>query len=619
MTCGTPGVRVLTRYARAAAIAVAVVLGACGQESDPVETPVLPPNQPGNPELTASAFIFDIDVKGGEVKVLDAATRGTVSALRSEERPSGKLANGRSLLGPDFSIVGGDVVELVTTAFAVTAGGGFASGTIPVGPCPGGAPAAQPGRLCVEFDVAVINELLGVQLVGPVEFPAPPAGSTGPVFFPFDIAVTETAGGATPGGTQGNDIIVELPNNGSVSVSDEWAGAPHNFFNDVNCAATPAAGTAIDCYRWEEITPTPLTGGAQSNAQRVGFYVDPTVGNFRVRILVGADLQNQSGAASGSIAGSVTSPQLGALAGVTVTVSGVAGTQNTGAAGAYNFATVGLGSRTVSISGLPGGCTNPGSQGTTVTNGTTSTVNFTVTCGIPVGTITGTISSSLGGGMAGIGVIATPTAGTALPAVNTSAAGAYSIGGVAIGGGALTLTNVPANCTNPGATPYTGVTNGGTITVDITLTCTAPPSVYIFSGTWSTVGSNRNYRLAFDLTQRDDPAIPGADDISVISALTAYDNTRLAFASSANVPGSGMTNQNSNEVTPGVVAWLQFNSGATALTGVVGIIDLSFTVVGGATGTLTPSTTFQSVDDVLSLNGTNLRPNTQIVNGTLTF
>ena len=113
------------------------------------------------------------------------------------------------------------------------------------------------------------------------------------------------------------------------------------------------------------------------------------MGQFTARLIVAADLQNSGPAPTGTIAGTVTSPQLGTLNGVDVTAtSGITSLSGTTAgAGAYSIGSVPTGPASATItSGLPAGCTNPGSQATTVTNGGTSTVNFTVTCPVPTGT-----------------------------------------------------------------------------------------------------------------------------------------------------------------------------------------------------------------------------------------
>jgi hypothetical protein len=305
------------------------------------------------------------------------------------------------------------------------------------------------------------------------------------LLFPFEIGVTTTSGGVSVGGA-GNEVIVSSPRFGAVTPSSDWdgngspgSGAPHNFFNDVGCTAS-----SNDCFQYEEYAPIPALGS--SAARKVGFLIDPTVGDFRVKMIVAADLRNAGGPAQfGTVAGTVTSPQIGTIGNATVSVSGgFSGT--TAANGTYSITNVGVGTRTVSVSNLPSGCSAPAAQSVNVTNGATATADFTVTCAVPTGTVSGTISSSLGGGLTGVSVVVTPTGGSASTPFTTGASGAYSvIVPVGLGTGAVSLSNLPANCTNPGATPYSGLTSGGTVTLNITVTCTTPPQVGTLTGTVS--------------------------------------------------------------------------------------------------------------------------------------
>jgi hypothetical protein len=63
------------------------------------------------------------------------------------------------------------------------------------------------------------------------------------------------------------------------------SGAPHNFFNDADCAAA----TATDCFRWKAFE-TGIAPGGSSSRRTVGFDIDPSVAQFRVRMIVAADL-----------------------------------------------------------------------------------------------------------------------------------------------------------------------------------------------------------------------------------------------------------------------------------------------------------------------------------------
>ncbi|HZS57692.1 MAG TPA: hypothetical protein VFA43_00380 [Gemmatimonadaceae bacterium] len=87
------------------------------------------------------------------------------------------------------------------------------------------------------------------------------------------------------------------------------------------------------------------------------------------------------------------------------------------------------------------------------------------------GTVVGTVTSSLGGGLAHVAVILTPAGAAALAADTTNASGGYSIANVPDGGGTIGLSMLPANCSSPNPTPYGGVTTGGMVTVNIPVTC----------------------------------------------------------------------------------------------------------------------------------------------------
>ena len=588
-----------------AIVATAVVAGACSSDNTGAG-PVLPGTPQPNPQITRAAFLADVNVRTGEVKIRAPQLTGTqngLGALRGEDIDA-------SLRGVDLSLVGGDVVNITTSNFVASAIGAF-----------------TPGKVRVTFDVNLTNKLSGVQLVGPTVFPAPPAGTTGPILFPYDIAVAVTAGGTATGG-QGNDVIVTLPSYGLVAPSTDWNGAPHSFFNDVSCSSPNNGGggsggqgsgggfgqsNGSDCFRWEEFAG-PIFPGSTTSASNVGFDLDPTVGQFTARLIVAADLQNSGPAPTGTIAGTVTSPQLGALNGVTVTAtSGITSLPGTTAgAGAYSIAGVPTGPASVAITGgLPAGCTNPGSQAATVTNGGTATINFTVTCPVPNGSIAGQITftgfTPAGAAIDGITVTATPTGGSAVSG-NVTSTGALSVSGVPINisaNGAVALANLPAGCTAVPAGSYTGLTNGGSQTVNFTVPCVAPPAFYQYTGTAVDNGATVTISYSIDMTTRDDAAIPGADDVSAIQGSFTYNSARLSAPICGNVSGSGLTNGTFNTSTAGTIGFLNFSTTGIK-TGVQGVLTCTFTDAGsGALTTLTTLTV------AASDNGTDLLPNTQ--------
>lgn len=566
------------RSVTTALLTVAAIVGsACS--ADRGQGPIIPGNPAPNPQITQAAFSAEVDVRGGVVKIKEPTLKGTQGGLSSIVRGSTSPASS----SVDFSLVGGDVVTLTSSNFVASAVGAF-----------------QPGKVRVTFDINITNKLTGVQLVGPTVFPTPPAGTTGPLLFPYDIAVAVTSGGTATGG-QGNDIIVTLPSYGLVAPSTDWNGAPHNFFNDVGCAASVTS----DCFRFEEFAG-PIFPGSTTSANSVGFDLDPTVGQFTARLIVAADLQNSGPAPVGTIAGTVTSPQLGTLNGVVVTAtSGITSlTGTTAGAGAYSIASVPTGPASAIItSGLPAGCTNPGSQGTTVTNGGTATVNFTVVCPVPTGSVTGTITfTGASPSPTGISVVVTPTGLGATPAVNPNAAGLYTRSAVpvGVGSGSVALSTLPAGCANPGAGSYSGLTNGGSATVNFTVACTPPPTGYPFTGTAVDNGATVTISFSLDMNGANDPAIPGIDDISAIQGVFTYNAARLSAPSCGNVAGSGLTNGTFNTSVAGSVSWLNFTTTGIK-TGVQGVLTCTFTDAG--TGALT---TVTSLSVAASDNGTDL-------------
>lgn len=89
------------------------------------------------------------------------------------------------------------------------------------------------------------------------------------------------------------------------------------------------------------------------------------------------------------------------------------------------------------------------------------------------GTINGTVDSLGDNAPIGSGVTVTATdSATGSTFTGTTASnGTFSITGVPKGGGTLTLSTLPAGCTIPTATVYTGEANGGTLTYNIIVDC----------------------------------------------------------------------------------------------------------------------------------------------------
>jgi hypothetical protein len=252
-------------------LVAAIALSACIQEtpSEP-RSPLLPPTPPGNPNILSTSWNMDV-FRGLRKVVVHPPSRNQ----KLDEKDLQVLADYFSVApgSPDLSILAGDAVEIVTNnaTFTSSAVGAFA-----------------PGLVRTTFNVAIRNKLTAVSLITPT-FPAPPTGTSGVILFPFEIVVTTTPGGATAQG-DGTDVLVELPNRGVVAPSVDWDVSPFNFFNDAGCGPSSTA-----CYRSETFLSTGgtpvIVGGSTSQSRNIGFDHDPTVSQFRVRMIVAGDLQ----------------------------------------------------------------------------------------------------------------------------------------------------------------------------------------------------------------------------------------------------------------------------------------------------------------------------------------
>jgi hypothetical protein len=415
-------------------------------------------------------FVFDVNVPLGTVVVQAPQLEG----VRLEAGQAGS---------PSRSIVGSDVIGLVVSNYYASPPG-----------------AVQPNRIRVQFDVQVLNKLIGYDLDTPT-FPDPPAGAIGLLLIPYSNVITTTTGGVgVPGdGT----VIVGTPANGLVLPSVDWnghatpdrpsfpaapgaGGLPHNFFNDASCSAVPDGETASDCFRYEIYGVLPA--GTLSAPRRVGFDLDASVGQFRAMLLAVADLRPSPGATTGAVTGTIVSPQRGPLPGLRVDIQGVGGYGLTDATGTYLVSGVGGGARSVTVSGFPAGC-DPASltpaNGTTVTapSGGTSTLDFTVTCTAVYGSVTGTVVRAGSGtqSLAGLEVIVQPAAagtaaatapvlGTAPDTVSFSAVVQVGLGSGA-GEGTVSLGNLPVGCVPPPPAAYSGLVPGGSVEVGFTVQC----------------------------------------------------------------------------------------------------------------------------------------------------
>lgn len=185
-------------------------------------------------------------------------------------------------------------------------------------------------------------------------------------------------------------------------------------------------------------------------------------------------------APTGTVAGTITSSLGGPVAGITVTATPTNGTAPTGVAtgadGKFSIAGVPVsdGKGTLSFTGIPANCTDPGSVAYTgLTSSGTVTKDVELTCHELVGTVSGTVTSSLGGPLADVEVTVDPDGDDAAPVeTTTDADGKYSVTGLPVGAGSVSITDgLPDNCTAPSEATYEDLEDGGTETVDFTVTC----------------------------------------------------------------------------------------------------------------------------------------------------
>jgi hypothetical protein len=384
-----------------------------------------------------------------------------------------------------------------------------------------------------------------------------------------------------------NAVSGTFPYNGAYQVT--VVDATHFSYGPVSpSVSTPATGTAVT---WSKATRG-IASLATSSTRVVGFDVDPTVGQFRARMIVAADLMAGT-PPIGDLTGSVTSPQRGALSGVQVAVSGSATPSSTDAAGTYSFIGLPIGPKTVSIvpASLPAGCSAPAAQSTSIVGSSSVTVNFSVTCSALVGTVIGTVRSNTAGTLAAlpnVTVVVTPTGLAAQPGVLTDGIGQYMRNNVPIGTGAgsVAVSGIPANCIAPSSpASYTGLTNGGTVTVDITVSCNAPAQGYQYSYTIiSSTATQVTIEARIDMSSFDDPAIPGADGVGAMDIDIGYNPAELSVASVA-AAATGFVGNTVNTGTAGHI--LISASDPNGLTGLVGIQRITFNKLTGTTPAVT--------------------------------
>ena len=548
-----------------------VGLSACASTDKSPVAPVIP----GEPAFPAafrqSQVVFDVSIR--ERKVVVSIAGNSVNAGNAV---SGRAGSSVTLEGASPSLLGKDVIQISTSNY--TAGG--------LGQ--GGAPA---GKVRVKFDVAITNLLNGVIMETPT-FPTPPTGETGVFMFPFLTTVTNTAGGTTV--EDGNTVVIETPGYGVVSPSVDFDGAPHNFFNDTACPAGQVGGegggsvvpggngstgqtSQTDCFRYENYPA--INGGSTSAPKTVGFDIDPTVQQFRVRMLVAADLRNAV-TPTGSVQGIVSSSVIGPIAGAIVNAGGLLDT--TDATGAYSIAGVTIGNQTVAVTGYtpttPAGC-GLASASLIVSTGV-NTQNLAITgCtapAIPAGTVTGSVTATgAATSLTGVGIqLAVDAPSTYTATATVSATGTFSFSNVPVNqattGRVVGFTNVPANCTPTtapaaGVNTYSGLTDGGSVAIAaISFTCSlAYPAVYSYQ-TGGALADTVQLTVGFNMGASDlNPLNNGTlqDRLTGMTYRLTYNNTALEAVDATG--GAGFSTFSPNVAfAPNVVSIIGATSGA---------------------------------------------------------
>ena len=211
-------------------------------------------------QLRPMAFTFEVNARNRTISIAPPVASTADPSAISAAKPA----------APNLSLLAGDVVQMLASNVRTSAVGAF-----------------TPNRIRVTFDVSIENRLPGIRLVTPT-WPVAPA--TGVILFPIEFVVTLAPGGVS--GSGGNTLLVEQPRFGTVTPSADFdgtgtpgSGAPYNFFNDADCSQ----GTSNDCFRWKAYEPS-IAPQSVSAKRTIGFDIDPSVAQFRARMIVAADL-----------------------------------------------------------------------------------------------------------------------------------------------------------------------------------------------------------------------------------------------------------------------------------------------------------------------------------------
>jgi hypothetical protein len=231
------------------------------------------------------------------------------------------------------------------------------------------------------------------------------------------------------------------------------------------------------------------------------------------------------------------------------------------------------GSHVVQLTNLPEGCTTAGDnpQTVSVTAGATTSIDFSITCVPPVGTIqVGTATSGPAPGTYDLVLDADPLgpvdpSGTR--AIDSIPAGVHTVG----------LSAVPANCQLAGDNPQTlTLQTGATATVSFAVTCVAPPpETGALRITIATTGVDADgYRLIIDDGARQPVGMNGA----VVLGNLATGNHLVRLSGLATGCASTEANPRQVAVASGGTATVAFN--VTCTPPPIGALRVSTTTTG---------------------------------------
>lgn len=564
------------------AVAAATVLAACGKGdsgSTPAD-PVLPGDPVGNPRFRAAAFVFDVNTAEKTVKVI-APDGGIVNAsLRGGEGD-----------GPNYSILAGDVVELTTSNYNASAVGAFTPGRIrvtfdvnitnrisainlitPTFPTP---PAGVTGVLLFPFEAANIVSTGGTTVGGDgteiiveqpsrgavnpsVDFDGEPfnffndggcAAGNNDDCYRYQTFATPLLGGATSESqTVGFDIDPTVYRFRArlivaADIAPSGGAASGTITGSVTSNIGPLSGVSIAGTPGGLSATTDAAGGYTIASAPVGPRTLSVSGGLPAGCTLNAPTTVSVSVTNGgtatanftatcpvpsfTISGSVTSNQ-GPLVGATVAAS-TGGSTTSAAGGAYSLsvpAAAGAGSLT--ISGIPAGCTLSSGDLTypATAAGGTVTRSFVYACPVPgPNSVRGTWTVNAAAGTAQLRIGLTLTSGNLasftqvfrIPAGSgLTYTGATTAGNVFLAnGGLLSVTPATGGPTtivvgaivDPG---ITAITNQQVVILNFTYTGSGVVNFTTADGTPTNSAANFELQLA--------------DNQSLSSILSTFDN-----------------------------------------------------------------------------------------------